>query len=67
MERDWRGERRVVSRKTKIREAEVKLGERWKVGEMKRGERRRVRRKENGERKRKVPPRFELGLQDSES
>jgi len=43
MERDWRGERRVVSRKTKIREAEVKLGERWKVGEMKRGERRRVR------------------------
>lgn len=44
MERDWRGERRVVSRKTKIREAEVKLGERWKVGEMKRGERSRVRR-----------------------
>ena len=44
MERDWRGERRVVSRKTKIREAEVKLGERWKVDEMKRGERRRVRR-----------------------
>ena len=67
MERDWRGERRVVSRKTKIRKAEVKLGERWKVGEMKREERRRVRQKENGERKRKVPPRFELGLQDSES
>ena len=57
----------MVSRKTKIREAEVKLGERWKVGEMKRGERRRERQKENGERKRKVPPRFELGLQDSES